>query len=202
MITARDRVCDQTGDLVEGNEVDAKAPYDIFDETDIFLMRLGGEKGFEAPPIIGGLLNLIIGFEGVDTLLHHDRFAFAVGKILNRDRSGRTCVDDAFVVADRNFNFFLTENTPIFLDEGNESELRGGGEVIALEIRFEFVAVDGIIEGDGEIWVDIGWVTGGVLALADDGSDDVGREEFKVILFIGVSSVIRENIGAFLAFLA
>ena len=80
--------------------------------------------------------------------------------------------------------------------------MRGWGEVIALEIRFEFVAVDGIIEGDGERWVDIGRVTSRVLALADDGSDDVGREEFKVILFIGVSSVIREDIGAFLAFLA
>ena len=132
VITARNRVCDQTGDLVEGDEVYAKTPNEIFDQTDIFLVRLGVEKSFEAPTIIGGLLNLIIGFEGVDTLLHHDRFAFAVGKILNRDWSGRTCVDDAFIVADRNFNFFLTENTPIFLDEGDESELRGGGEVIAL----------------------------------------------------------------------
>ena len=127
---------------------------------------------------------------------------FAVGEILDRDWSGRSCVDDALVVADGNFNLFLTENTPIVLDEDNESNLRGWGEVIALEIRFEFVAVDGIIEGDGERWVDIGRVTSRVLALADDGSDDVGREEFKVILFIGVSSVIREDIGAFLAFLA
>ena len=62
--------------------------------------------------------------------------------------------------------------------------------------------MDGSVEGDGERWVDIGRVTSRVLALADDLSDDVGREEFKVILFIGLSSVVRENIGACLAFLA
>ena len=72
VITARNRVCNQTGDLVEWNEVDAKSPNKIFDETDIFLMRLGGEKGFETPTIIGSLLNLIISFERVDALLHYD----------------------------------------------------------------------------------------------------------------------------------
>ena len=80
--------------------------------------------------------------------------------------------------------------------------MRGWGEVIALKIRSEFVTVDGVVKGDGKGWVDIGWVTGGMLALSDDRSDDLGGEKLKVILLVGVPAIISEDVTEFLAFLA
>jgi len=103
--------------LIQRDIINTKAPHEIKDIADVFLMRFGSEEGFEQPLAIVDLMDMAKFCERRNTLAHNWYLVRAIVDLLLADGMGGASVDDALVVLDGNELSFVVKNGPIALDE-------------------------------------------------------------------------------------
>ena len=107
--------------MIQRDIFDAKAPDEVLDVSDVFLMGLGGKEGFEEPLTIMDLANLSHLLEGGNTLFHDWNFPLAIVDLLNGDGGSASSVNDTLVVSHGDNSTMLIEHTPIFFDQSCEA---------------------------------------------------------------------------------
>ncbi len=107
--------------MIQRDIVYAKAPDEVLDVSDVFLMGLGGKEGFEEPLTIVNLRNLSHLLEGSNTLFHDWYFRLAIADLLNGDGGSTSSVNDTLVMSHGDKSATLIEHTPVFFDQSCEA---------------------------------------------------------------------------------
>ncbi len=104
LIAARDRHSDGLSDGVQGYVVDAKAPYEVINICDIFLMGFRGQEWFGEPRTIVHLLDVAKLHKFGDGLFDDGCFSRSEGGVFTSDGARIACVDFALIVFDGDSN--------------------------------------------------------------------------------------------------